>query len=137
MEFGLRHLACLTAIIIITGLILYHLFTVDSINTESESSEINNQFFIMSLIILIIIEVAVFIGIIDLQQKMKKRTRPFEECIICLKDIPNGNEIFCENWISETGRCGDGPFCSKKCLKLHLRREIHEHILGNGLGNLG
>lgn len=120
MKHKIRYISAFIAIILISILIIYHYSYPD-----------NSEPFIIIIIISIILFTAISLTIYDMK-KGPKPEKP-QECVICLKDIPKGRAKLCENWLTETRLCKEGPFCSKKCLKEHLRREVHEHVLGDGL----
>jgi hypothetical protein len=63
------------------------------------------------------------------------RARPPPEvkrnvCKFCLEDlsqIDDKNKLYCKKWKGRTRRCGEGPFCSERCLQYHWEDEEHEN----------
>ena len=50
-------------------------------------------------------------------------------CKFCLEDLSKIDEkdrLYCNKWKTRTKRCGEGPFCSKRCLEYHLEDVTHE-----------
>jgi hypothetical protein len=101
-------------------------YSADLENYESE--KIDFQFLSIIGIIGLIILITIIIWFFDLKRTKKKEE--ILKCLICFDEIPKGKEIYCSSWKSETRICNKGPFCSKRCLKKHIEKIDHEHVVG-------
>lgn len=72
---------------------------------------------------------------IDLRKKQsffdtmrkKKNDAKYDDnikCMICFKKIGD-NPLFCTQYLTRTKLCNAGPFCSEKCLEVHIDNTVH------------
>lgn len=102
-------------------------YTGDLINYTDANN--NDQAIIILGIIALISVISLVIWTIDV--KKTKDEKENNKCIICFRDIPKEEELFCKSWKTKTRICNNGPFCSKECINKHINSSVHDQVLGS------
>jgi hypothetical protein len=85
----------------------------------------SNYFMIVMVFVVGILAALIIMG------KKEKTPAPGKNvCRFCLDDLSSidpKDRIYCKKWLTRTKRCGEGPFCSERCLKYHWEDVTHEN----------
>jgi hypothetical protein len=91
-----------------------------------EPSIFKTNYFIFTMVFIASIVVLALV----LGRKQPTPTVGKNLCQFCLNDLSKTGDkekLFCDKWRTRTRRCGEGPFCSKRCLKYHQEDVPHEN----------
>ena len=92
----------------------------------AEPSIFKSNYFLIVMVFL----VGILTAMIIMGKKEKAPTPGKNVCRFCLEDLSDidaKDRIYCKKWLTRTRRCGDGPFCSERCLKYHWEDITHEN----------
>ncbi|UCH89999.1 MAG: hypothetical protein JSV49_04985 [Thermoplasmata archaeon] len=105
--------------------------TVDLTKDTEEELVVEPGFFKTNYFIFILVfGVSIIILAILLGRQRPTPSSSRNVCKFCLEDlsgVADKDKLYCSKWKTRARRCGEGPFCSERCLKYHQEDVTHEN----------
>lgn len=105
--------------------------TFDLKEEEEMTVVMQPSFFKTNYFIFTIVFVGTLIMLAAMLGRKQKAPAPAKNlCRFCLDDLSKMDDkkkFYCKMWKTRTKRCGEGPFCSERCLNYHQEDVSHEN----------